>query len=268
MCGEEAQRQDATRIRTRLALVSASVSMSLPSTVRPNRLASPLEAGSRPVSIFIVVVLPHPFEPRNPNISPRRVSKLTESTATKSPNFIVRSFADMAISPWPSAAPTIVDVSSRDGPSVGGTVVWIHGDNFSSDLVVAFGSIAASDTLVVSPQLIKCTSPPCARRDAQSRHEVPLRLVNAATGAGASLTVPFVYTPEAPPAGLPAELQPELLDRMLKSLVAARAAAGSLGEPALASLFASADTHGVTLDGYASGLQKMISDVDDDGYSF
>ena len=163
--------------------------------------------------------------------------------------------------PWPSAAPTIVDVSSRDGPSVGGTVVWIHGDNFSSDLVVAFGSIAASDTLVVSPQLIKCTSPPCARRDAQSRHEVPLRLVNAATGAGASLTVPFVYTPEAPPAGLPAELQPELLDRMLKSLVAARAAAGSLGEPALTSLFASADTHGVTLDGYASGLQKMISDV-------
>ena len=48
---------------------------------------------------------------------------------------------------------------------------------------------------------------------------------------------------------------------MLKSLVAARAAAGSLGEPALTSLFASADTHGVTLDGYASGLQKMISDV-------
>ena len=43
----------------------------------PNSLAQPLVAGSRPVSIFIVVDLPQPFEPRKPKISPRAMLKLT-----------------------------------------------------------------------------------------------------------------------------------------------------------------------------------------------
>ena len=43
----------------------------------PNSHASPSLAGSSPVSIFMVVDLPQPFEPRNPKISPRGMRKLT-----------------------------------------------------------------------------------------------------------------------------------------------------------------------------------------------
>ena len=43
----------------------------------PSRKASPSVAGSSPVSIFIVVVLPQPFGPRKPKISPRSMVKLT-----------------------------------------------------------------------------------------------------------------------------------------------------------------------------------------------
>ena len=42
---------------------------------------------NRPQSIFIVVVLPAPFGPRKPNISPRLTSKLIRFTATNAPNF-------------------------------------------------------------------------------------------------------------------------------------------------------------------------------------
>ena len=49
--------------------------------------------GSKPVSIFIVVVLPQPLEPTKPKISPRSMVKLTRSTAVKSPNRQVRSRA-------------------------------------------------------------------------------------------------------------------------------------------------------------------------------
>ena len=56
-------------------------------------------AGSKPVSIFIVVVLPQPFEPTKPKISPRSMVKLTWSTAVKSPKRQVRSRAAMTGSP-------------------------------------------------------------------------------------------------------------------------------------------------------------------------
>ncbi len=47
------------------------VSISWAFTGRSNSLASPSDAGNRPVSIFMVVVLPQPFEPRKPkNFSP------------------------------------------------------------------------------------------------------------------------------------------------------------------------------------------------------
>jgi hypothetical protein len=61
----------------------------------------PSLAGSRPVSIFIVVDLPQPLEPRKPKISPRRMRKDTLSTATKSPKRMVSPSASMAISSAP-----------------------------------------------------------------------------------------------------------------------------------------------------------------------
>ena len=68
---------------------------SLASSGWPNSSASPSLAGNNPVSIFIVVVLPQPFEPTKPKISPRSIVKLTWSTAVKSPNRRVRSRAAM-----------------------------------------------------------------------------------------------------------------------------------------------------------------------------
>ncbi|MDR8943927.1 hypothetical protein FEP80_04498 [Burkholderia multivorans] len=70
--------------------------MSFVATGRSNSVAVPSDAGSRPVSIFIVVDLPQPLEPRKPKISPWRICKLTWSTATKSPNRIVNASASIA----------------------------------------------------------------------------------------------------------------------------------------------------------------------------
>ena len=47
------------------------------STELPKRVAVPSLGGSRPVSIFMVVDLPQPFEPRNPKISPRSIFRFT-----------------------------------------------------------------------------------------------------------------------------------------------------------------------------------------------
>ena len=62
----------------------------------PNNLAQPSVTGRSPVIIFMVVVFPQPFEPRNPKISPRPMRKLTWSTATKSPNRRVSPSASIA----------------------------------------------------------------------------------------------------------------------------------------------------------------------------
>ena len=48
------------------------------------------------MSIFIVVDLPQPFEPRKPKISPRAMRKLTSSTAVKLPKRRVRCSASIA----------------------------------------------------------------------------------------------------------------------------------------------------------------------------
>ena len=53
------------------------------STELPNSVAVPSVGGSRPVSIFMVVDLPQPFEPRKPKISPRSIDSVTWSTAVK-----------------------------------------------------------------------------------------------------------------------------------------------------------------------------------------
>jgi|GEM_PF-5855555 hypothetical protein len=71
------------------------------STDWPNSVALPSVGGSRPVSIFIVVDLPQPLEPKKPKISPRSIVKETWSTATKSPKRRVRPSASMAISDLP-----------------------------------------------------------------------------------------------------------------------------------------------------------------------
>ena len=71
-------------------------SESLASTGLPNSIASPSVAGIRPVSIFIVVDLPQPLDPRKPKISPRSMVKFTEFTAVNFPNRRVRFLATMA----------------------------------------------------------------------------------------------------------------------------------------------------------------------------
>ncbi|MNH19372.1 hypothetical protein D3C79_791050 [compost metagenome] len=77
------------------------VARSLAFTGRPSRVALPSLAGIRPVSTFMVVVLPQPLEPRKPKISPRPMAKLTLFTAVKSPKRKVSSWASMAISALP-----------------------------------------------------------------------------------------------------------------------------------------------------------------------
>src|SRR5262249_43538581 len=58
---------------------------------------------SRPHSIRIVVDLPAPLLPRKPKISPRRTSKVSASTATKSPNRRVRPRTTIAAPSTPAA---------------------------------------------------------------------------------------------------------------------------------------------------------------------
>src|SRR5262245_34812475 len=55
-------------------------------TSMPSTTPRPLVSGRIPVSILITVVLPEPFGPRKPNISPGSTLKLTPSTAMTSPN--------------------------------------------------------------------------------------------------------------------------------------------------------------------------------------
>src|SRR6266540_6974501 len=47
--------------------------------------ATPADGRNRPISILIVVVLPAPFGPRKPKISPGRTSRSTPLTAGVSP---------------------------------------------------------------------------------------------------------------------------------------------------------------------------------------
>jgi len=56
----------------------------------PNIRMDPAVGVTSPRSIWIVVVLPAPFGPNNPRISPGLISNDTSSTAVKSPNRLVR----------------------------------------------------------------------------------------------------------------------------------------------------------------------------------
>ena len=67
-------------------------------------------AAAGPVSIFMVVDLPQPLEPRKPKISPRSIDSVTWSTAVKLPKRRVRPWASMAISALPAARGGIVEL--------------------------------------------------------------------------------------------------------------------------------------------------------------
>ena len=59
--------------------------MGSPATECPHTLASPSEGGMKPVSTFIIVLLPAPFGPRKPTTSPAPISKETSSSAFWAP---------------------------------------------------------------------------------------------------------------------------------------------------------------------------------------
>src|SRR5690242_17144061 len=67
-------------------------------TSKPAMFAVPDVGKLNPHNMRIAVVLPAPFAPRKPKISPLCTSKEIWSTAVKSPNCLVNSFADMMIS--------------------------------------------------------------------------------------------------------------------------------------------------------------------------
>ena len=80
----------------------------------PSSFAEPLLMSSRPVSIFIVVLLPQPLLPRKPKISPRWMRKLTSFTAVKLPKRRVRCSASIT-----GAAPVSRHGAMRSGPPAG-----------------------------------------------------------------------------------------------------------------------------------------------------
>src|SRR5258705_5055733 len=71
----------------------------------PQMLIAPLVGARLPVSICIVVVLPAPFGPRNPRISPRFNSMLTLLTAVRAPN--------LRESPWAETVNSAAGVGIR-----------------------------------------------------------------------------------------------------------------------------------------------------------
>ena len=57
------------------------------------------------------------------------------------------------------AAPTMSSVSPSIGPVTGGTAVTITGTNFAAGATVMFGSVAATNVVVVNSTTITATTP-------------------------------------------------------------------------------------------------------------
>ena len=72
----------------------------------------------------------------------------------------LRAAAEVVQQP-PPPPPSIVDISVREGPSGGDTMVWVEGDGFGDSTVVLFGGRQAQVVAVASASLLKCRSPPC-----------------------------------------------------------------------------------------------------------
>jgi len=166
-----------------------------------------------------------------------------------------------------STLPRLFDSSTREGSYAGGTPVWLHGDNFTRDLVVRFGGVAATHVNVVSPYLIKCKAPPFAPLVAQQLHEVAITLAVASTNTQIAGEIPFAYVVSQP--GASQQTSQELVLRLLNSLERAQAAsaaasATSAGEGgssiggALDATFGSMDEHGYTLAEYANELRTTM----------
>ena len=68
-------------------------------------------------------------------------------------------YADDFTYQYPYGIPVINYISPNGGPSTGGTIVHIHGTNFTGDSVVYFGSDEAAGMTVNSPTLITAISP-------------------------------------------------------------------------------------------------------------
>ena len=64
-------------------------------TLCPQTVAEPEEGARKPVTIFMVVLLPAPLGPRNPSTSPLFTVMLRRSTATMGPNALLRSLVSI-----------------------------------------------------------------------------------------------------------------------------------------------------------------------------
>jgi len=150
-------------------------------------------------------------------------------------------------------APCLLDSSVSEGPCVGGTIVWLHGENFSADLHVFFGDVFVKKVDVVSPALIKCVAP---EAQMPRRHTVRIQVINPTTGSRGANHLAYTYAP-ASTGGLP-EAMPETLERLLAALDRAAVQATVVGGGLSAvQLLSSLDEHGMSLVEYTRALRKM-----------
>ena len=172
--------------------------------------------------------------------------------------------------------PRLLDASCREGSFGGGMPVWLHGEHFSHDLHVRFGSAGASSVNVISHNLIKCQAPACFAFSGQARHEVTISLVVASTSAPVPGSIPFVYVHGGSGGGFSGAMGSvpappfELLRRLLHSLERAQAAAAAaaatshLGDSSSTDLdlglsaFSAMDEHGFSLAEYADELKLCL----------
>ena len=80
--------------------------------------------------------------------------------------------------PPPPPPLRLVDISVSEGPSGGGTMVWVEGEGFGASTVVLFGGRQAQVVAVTSAMLLKCRSPPCEMAGASAKR-VPVIVADA-----------------------------------------------------------------------------------------
>ena len=90
----------------------------------PNSAMVPPEAGSRPSSIRISVVLPAPLAPSRPTISPGPTRRLTSRTAVKWPNRRVTAAHSASGAPPAGPAPSATSRGGALGRAAGPGPGW------------------------------------------------------------------------------------------------------------------------------------------------
>jgi len=177
-----------------------------------------------------------------------------------------------------SLAPRLLDLSVREGPCSGGSVVWIHGEYFTPEVVILFGDVPVKHSQIVSSRLCKCSSPEAQH---QRHHQVRIHAVTSTSGRRSAEELTFMYVPDNPMLAdtwmrdssarnsmrdsqggygtATPSWQPELLERLCASLERAHlqstASSGLTAEQMLRSL----DEHGKSLQEYTHGLRKMLT---------